>query len=199
MAVQNTRPNTALIVIDMQEGFNNEEYWGPTANHPQCEQNVAQLLAAWRERDFGPLIVVRHQSVEPGSPLAASSPGFAFMRFVASQTPDLLVTKQVNSAFLGDVDLRGWLREHDVNHIVLCGIQTNMCVETTARMGGNLGYAVTVALDATRTFDLADVEYGNGQHGSMTAVELMRATAINLQGGDFAQVSSTAQVLAELA
>jgi nicotinamidase-related amidase len=75
--------------------------------------------------------------------------------------------------------------------IALVGIQTNMCVETTARVGGNLGFDVVVALDATRTFDLA------GPDGSvLTADELTRATAVNLHGGGFARVVTTAQLLA---
>jgi nicotinamidase-related amidase len=65
-----------------------------------------------------------------------------------------------------------------------------MCVETTARVGGNLGFAVTVALDATATFDLA------GPDGAvLTAEELTRATATNLHGGGFARVATVDQVL----
>lgn len=78
--------------------------------------------------------------------------------------------------------------------IVLCGIQTNMCVENTARMGGNFGFAVTVAIDATRTFDLATPD------GVVLTVDrLMQATAANLQGGGFARVFTTDDVLAEMA
>jgi nicotinamidase-related amidase len=76
---------------------------------------------------------------------------------------------------------------------VLAGIQTNMCVETTARIGGNLGHSVTVAIDATFTFDLA------GPDGTvLTADELTRATAVNLHGGRFARIATTKEVLAEL-
>lgn len=67
---------------------------------------------------------------------------------------ELLVTKSVNSAFLGAPDLGAWLRAAGIRQLVLAGIQTNMCVETTARMGGNLGYEVVVPLDATYTFGL---------------------------------------------
>ena len=70
----------------------------------------------------------------------------------------------MNSAFYGDIDLHAWLTERGIGEIVVCGIQTNMCVETTARMAGNLGYDVTVALDATRTFDLAGGCRGPGFH-----------------------------------
>lgn len=74
-----------------------------------------------------------------------------------------------------------------------CGIQTNMCVETTARMGGSLGFEVSLPLDATRTFDLA------GPDGTVIPVEqLMQATAAYLHGGGFATVSDTEQVLTAL-
>lgn len=96
----------------------------------------------------------------------------------------------MNSAFYGTPDLEQWLRAEGIEGIVVCGIQTNMCVETTARMGGNLGFDVVVPLDATRTFDLA------GPDGTVVpADDLVRATAVNLHGGGFARVTTTAAVL----
>ncbi len=109
--------------------------------------------------------------------------------------PALLVTKNVNSAFYGDPDLHGWLGERGISELVICGIQTNMCVETTARMAGNLGYDVTVALDATRTFDLTTDVAGLGTV-TRTAEELMATTALVLQGGGFARIATTAEVIA---
>ena len=105
------------------------------------------------------------------------------------------MTKHVNSAFYGDPDLHGWLGERGIGELVICGIQTNMCVETTARMAGNLGYDVTVALDATRTFDLTADVAGLGTV-TRTAEELMSATALVLQGGGFARIATTAEVVA---
>ena len=93
MNATSNRNNTALIVIDVQQGFNDSAYWGPIANHPQCEENVAKLLNLWQNIDSGPIVIVRHQSLEPDSPLAASSPGFALMSVVAAVKPDLLITK----------------------------------------------------------------------------------------------------------
>ncbi|WP_203138598.1 cysteine hydrolase family protein [Microbacterium sp. JZ31] len=179
---------TALVVIDMQQGFLDPS-WGPTTNHPQCEDNVARLIGHWRTQG-DPLVVVRHDSVNSSSPLHPGAPGNALVDVVAATTPDLLVTKTVNSAFYGEPDLAAWLREARLSRIVLCGIQTNMCVETTARMGGNLGFDVVVALDATRTFDLA------GPDGAVTPADaLMAATATNLHGGGFATIASTADLI----
>ena len=182
----------ALLVIDMQRGFDDLEFWGPTAN-PACEQNVAALVAAWRGAGE-PIVLVRHDSVAPGSPLAVGTPGNALVDAVAALDPALFVTKSVNSAFYGDPDLDGWLRGQGIADLVLCGIQTNMCVETTARMAGNLGYDVTVALDATRTFDLRADVAGLGVV-TRTAAELMATTALDLQAGGFARIATTASLV----
>ena len=112
----------------------------------------------------------------------------------AAGEPDVLVSKSVNSAVYGDPDLRVWLDERGIRDLVICGIQTNMCVETTARMAGNLGYGVTVALDATRTFDLAGEVAGLGTV-SRTAAELMADTALVLQQGGFARIVRTVDLL----
>jgi len=183
----------ALVVIDMQRGFDDLGFWGPTTN-PACAANVASLVAAW-ERSGEPIVVVRHDSRSAASPLHPDRPGNALVPEVAGVEPALFVTKDVNSAFYGDPDLHAWLQERGVPELVVCGIQTNMCVETTARMAGNLGYRVTVALDATRTFDLeADVP-GLGLV-TRTAAELMAVTALDLQAGGFARIATTASLVA---
>ena len=96
----------------------------------------------------------------------------------------------MNSAFHGTPDLHTWLQRNEVTGIVVCGITTNHCCETTARVAGNLGYDVLFPLDASHTFDRT------GPDGStLTADELVRATATNLHG-EFARVVSTADILA---
>ncbi len=182
----------ALIVIDMQRGFDDLAFWGPTAN-PDCEANVAALLRRWTEAG-DPVVVVRHDSVTPGSPLHPESAGNALVEAVAGVEPDVLVTKNVNSAFYGEPDLHAWLGQRGILDLVICGIQTNMCVETTARMAGNLGYDVTVVLDATRTFDLQGEIAGLGTV-TRTAAELMAGTALVLQQGGFARIERTADLL----
>ncbi len=177
---------TALLVVDVQEAFADEGYWG-RRNNPACEDNIAALLAAWRAA-ARPVVFVRHDSDEPASPLRPGRPGNAFQPMLTGE-PDLLVSKQVNSAFHGDPDLAGWLRERDITGIAVCGITTNHCCETTARVGGNLGFDVLFALDATHTFDRMGPD-----GGLMTADELARATATNLHG-EFATVVRTETLL----
>ncbi|MGW3557153.1 cysteine hydrolase family protein [Streptomyces sp. NPDC000963] len=185
--------NAALVVVDVQKGFE-EEYWGKR-NNPDAERNIAVLLDLWQATGR-PVVLVRHDSAEGSrSPLRAGHGGNDFKDFVEERRgkgsgPELLVVKSVNSAFYGEPSLDAWLRGRGVGQIVVVGIQTNMCNETTARMGGNLGYDVVFPLDAMHTFDL------EGPYGwAASADELTRATAVSLHGGRFARVVATEDVV----
>ena len=134
---------------------------------------------------------VRHDSVTGGIPPPARRPGNALKPQVHGE-PDLLVSKNVNSAFFGEPDLHGWLQDRGMTGVAVTGIQTNCCCETTARMAGNLGYDTLFVLDATHTFDLP--AHGGG---TITADELARVTASNLQD-EFADVVMTADLLVVL-
>jgi nicotinamidase-related amidase len=171
----------ALMVVDVQQGFDDAAYWGPR-NNPACEANIAALIAHAREQKW-PLVYVRHDSTEEGSPLRPDSPGNAFKEIVTGE-PDVLVSKHTNSCFYGEPDLHAWLQERGITRLVLCGITTNHCCETTARMGGNLGYDVMFVHDATHSFD----------RGDLTAEQIWHTTAVNLDG-EFATVVKTAEVL----
>jgi len=158
----------ALVVVDVQRGFDDTEYWGPR-NNPRCEDNIVALLRAWRDK-HRPVVFVRHDSAGASSPLRTGQDGNDFKPMVTGD-PDLLVTKHVNSAFHGKPDLDGWLRQRQLDGFIVCGITTNHCCETTARVGGNLGHQVLFALDATHTFDRSAPD------GSIiTADELARVT-----------------------
>jgi nicotinamidase-related amidase len=176
----------ALIVVDVQQAFDDPS-WGKR-NNPDCESNIGTLIEHWR-RQGHPIVFVRHDSVEPGSTLAYGTPGNAFKDVITGE-PDLLVTKSVNSSFHGEPSLQAWLDAEGIGAIYVCGITTNHCCETTARVGGNLGYDVRFVLDATHTFDRPD-PFG----GIVSADELARVTATNLHG-EFATVMDTAGAIA---
>lgn len=222
-----TTPTSALIVIDMQAGFL-DPHSGEPHDLEGCRANVCALISAFAAAE-APIVIVRHDSTKPDSPLRPDAAGNQLFAEVARAPHDLFVTKTVNSAFIGSPDLDAWLRGRGIDTIVLGGIQTNMCVETTARMGGNLGYRVVVALDATTTFPLsatvaasvrtdgitgsaAEGTRGEGSAGAgsagpltttletltISAESLIEATAVNLSGGGFAEVTTTEDILARL-
>lgn len=177
----------ALLVIDPQRGFDDHAHWGGNRSNPAFEQNVAALIAEWRRRGR-PLVFVRHDSVEPGSPLRPGQPGNAFRPEIQGE-PDLLVSKSTNSAFYGAPDLHRWLKERGCAGVVVTGIQTNHCCETTARMAGNLGYDTLFCLDATFTFDRV------GPDGTrFSSEQIMQMTATNLHR-EFATVVGTQELL----
>ena len=180
---------TALVVVDVQKAFDDASYWG-RRNNPDCERNVAHLIESWRDQ-AQPVVFVRHHWDEDGSPLRSDEAG-SELKDVVEGRPDLLVTKRVNSAFHGHPDLERWLTDNGIEGIVVCGIQTNMCCETTARVGANLGFEMSFAIDATHTFDLDD-----HQGGTIAADELARVTAANLDPG-FGRVLTAAEAIAEL-
>ena len=178
----------ALVVVDVQQGFD-DSGWG-ARNNRACEGNISALIEAWRERGQ-PIVYVRHDSVEADSPFTPGQPGNDF-RDIVDGEPDLLVVKSVNSAFHGTPDLAAWLRAEGVERIAVCGIQTNMCCETTARVAANLDFHMTFVLDATYTFDLPAHD-----GGTISANELARVTASNLDP-EFGRVVSTREALASL-
>lgn len=180
--------NAALIVVDVQEGFDDEAFMGKR-NNPDADQNIETIIKAW-EKSRRPIVVVQHNSNSSGSVLNPSKPGNALKPYVKKVEPDLAVTKSVNSAFYGTPDLDQWLKTSDIHQIVIVGIQTNMCCETTARMAGNLGYDVIFIPDAMHTFD------ATGPDGVViSADEITRATVASLFDGEFAKIASTLDIV----
>jgi nicotinamidase-related amidase len=174
----------ALVVVDVQRGFD-EPVWGPR-NNPGCERKVSELIEAWRSAGR-PIVFVRHDSAVTGSPLAPGEPGHALKDEVHGR-PDLLVTKQVNSAFYGEPDLDAWLRERRVEGIVVCGITTDHCCSTTARMAANLGHRVLFVDDATATFDR------EAPDGTVIPAEEVHRVSLATLHGEFADVVRTADL-----
>ena len=184
------RRRTALLVVDAQLGFEDPS-WGPR-NNEACDANIRSLVEAFSGTGR-PVVYVRHDSRDPASPLAPGSPGNALKPYLADHRPDQVATKSVNSAFHGAPDLEEWLRRTEVSAVVVAGITTNHCCETTARVAENLGFETWFVLDATHTFDRP------GPDGVvLTADQLARATATNLHG-EFATVVTTARLLEAIA
>ena len=179
---------SALLVIDVQNGFD-DPYWGPR-NNPDCEGNIARLVAAWQRRG-NPVVYVHHDSQTPGSPLSAGTDGNAY-KPALPPGPDLQIAKTVHSAFYGTPDLRQWLTDRGLGAVTVTGITTDHCCETTARMASDIGFDTYFVLDATHTFDRT---HPDGR--TVAADDIAAATAASLHG-EFATVLGTQNALALL-
>ena len=180
-------PNDAvLLIIDVQKGMDvyAQRF---NRNNPALEQNIARLQAAWR-KSGRPIIHVQHLSREPQSPLRPGQPGVEIKDEVRPIAGEPVVQKSVNSAFIG-TSLEADLRRRGLTTLVLVGLQTNMCVSTTARMAGNLGFTTYVVSDATATFD------NTGPNGTRYSSELLHDVALADLHGEFATVIDTHTLL----
>lgn len=175
----------ALVVIDFQKAIDDPS-WG-RRNNPMAEANIARLLASWRASSR-PVYHIKHNSTEPASTYRPGQPGNDFKPEAEPLPGEAVIEKTVNSAFIG-TDFESRLRRDGITMLVLTGVNTENCVEATARMAGNLGFETLVVSDATATFDKRGLD---GRH--WTAEEVHGLSLANLQG-EYATVVSTAGVL----
>jgi nicotinamidase-related amidase len=177
---------TALIVIDVQKAFDEWEAGGKRRNNPDAVKHIAELLALFRARR-APIFHIRHASRNPVSRFRADLPGYAVKDEAREQAGEPVIVKYVNSAFIG-TDLEAQLRHARIENLVIVGVTTNHCVETTTRMAGNLGFKAKLVRDATWAFDRDGVD---GEHFAAAQVHAM--TLANLSG-EFAEIVSADEV-----
>src|SRR5882672_11398801 len=97
----------ALILIDIQKGFDNIDYWGGQRNNPGAEVRASELLYLWREKGL-PIYHIKHCSSIATSLLHESHAGNEFQDLVRPIAGEPIVKKKVNSAFIG-TDLKAQL------------------------------------------------------------------------------------------
>lgn len=180
-------PNPALILIDIQQGFDNIPYWGGERNNPGAELNARKLLDHWRTNKL-PLFHIQHCSTNPNSMLAESNPGNAHKEIVKPLSGETVIKKSVNSSFIG-TDLKEQLDAAKIDTLVIVGLTSEHCVSTTARMAGNFGYNTFVVADATAAFAKTGI---NGEHYDAETIHLTALAQIN---NEFATVLNTDEVI----
>ncbi|MDE1181019.1 isochorismatase family protein [Paraburkholderia sp.] len=150
MPITTLDAKTALIVIDLQNGI----LAYPTA-HPVADvvKHSAALAQAFRAKNL-PVVLVNVTAGAPGRSDQSTTGGGRFPEGFAEITADMnqqasdhVVTKETWGAFTR-TDLDAYLKQHGVTQVVVTGVATSIGVESTARQAHELGYNVTLAVDA---------------------------------------------------
>lgn len=180
--------HTALVIVDMQRDFCEEGYGAHKAGRDLSAAkdivgSILRLLTAAREvgaavahaafstlpergSDSGPWLAQRRRATASSETLCIEgSRGAEFIDALAPRAGEWVVRKHRYSAFSGTrLDLL--LRSKEVKSLVICGVSTNACVESTARAAADLDYYVCVPPDATASWDrtLYDAALANVNH-----------------------------------
>lgn len=186
--------DACLLLIDVQDGIDVLQHWGgPNGrrNNPGAEANIKTLLTAWRAKGL-PVFYTAHDSRETHSPLKLSEPGGAFKKGLEPRDGEPVFRKDVNSGFIG-TNLEVALRRAGVGRLVVVGFFTNMCIATTVRMAGNMGYDTYLIDDACSCTNRI------GPDGTDYDAELIHATTIANLHGEFCTALTTENALEILA
>jgi nicotinamidase-related amidase len=160
----------ALLLIDIQKGLDDLEFYGGERNNPDAEHNASMILGYWRKNGW-PLFHVQHCSITPGSPLTEGLPGNEIKDEVKPLAGEPVIRKNVNSAFIG-TDLKERLDSQ--------GIQTVVIV----------GYNTVVIPDATAAFR------SRGLNGEAITAQLVHDVSLATLNDEFAEMLSTRDILA---
>ena len=181
--------NAALLLIDIQDSFKLGNRWARRGNR-DFEKNVSILLDYWRSANM-PRYFLLHTDQDPG--FRKGDPEFRLMDFMQRRSDEPLLVKNTRNSFTS-TDLQQRLDKLGIRRLVVTGIQMEQCVETTTRVGADLGYEVDFVLDATQTFPI--VNRATGEEISTEA--LVERTQYVLRDR-FARIVHARDVVSELA
>lgn len=149
----------ALLVIDVQNGMFQEG--NAVYNGDQLLHHVNELLAKARSKNI-PVIYVQHQEAA-GEPLEYGTRDWEIHPDIAPAPDDIIIHKKTPDSFL-HTPLDEELKKLGIEHVILTGIQSDLCVDTTCRRAFSMGYKVTLASDAHSTWG----------HEDMTAAQIIK-------------------------
>ena len=180
---------SCLIVIDVQESFRHRPFF-TEQDLPAYLQAQNALIAGCVARGV-PVVRVFHSSgpETPDNPFAQASGHVRPLRGLADFDAAATFTKSRHSALVG-TGLDVWLTQQGIQRLIVSGIRTEQCCETTARHASDLGWTVDFVTEATLTWDM-DQPGG----GTLGAADIQARTATVLQGR-FARIATVAQALA---
>jgi len=174
----------ALIVIDAQESFRHRPYFRADQLDAYLERQQALIDGA--KRIGVPVVQVFH--VEESGAFAESS-GFVATLAPLQIAPAALFKKRRHSALVGS-GLDVWLISHGVGRVIVSGIRTEQCCETTTRHASDLGFTVDFVSEATLTFPMTDA------HGREWSADEIKARTELVLAGRFARIATVEEALA---
>jgi nicotinamidase-related amidase len=176
--------STALIVVDVQESFRNRDYWTP-ADFPAFSDRLQALIDGARRQRI-PIVQIFH--VEEAGAFSLAS-GFVKTLAPISIEPDAVFHKHRHSALVG-TGLPVWLTERGIRRLIVSGIRTEQCCETTTRHASDLGFDVDFVTEATLTFPMT------ARDGRTYAPAEIRARTELVLAGRFARIATVDEALA---
>ncbi|MDW7694802.1 cysteine hydrolase family protein [Flammeovirgaceae bacterium SG7u.111] len=185
------KEKTALLLVDIQQGFDDIAYWGGHRNNLDAEENAGKILGLWRSKGM-PVFHIKHCSTNPESKLAKGLKGNEIQDIVKPLATEPILEKSVNSGFIG-TGLKERLDKEGIDSVVIVGLTTDHCISTTTRMAANLGFTTYLVSDATATFDKV------GPNGEKYSAELIHETAIASLHEEFATILNTEKLMDILA
>jgi len=177
---------TALILIDAQQSFVRRPYYSSRDVGSYLEAQNA-LLAGATARKI-PIVRIFHVEPEPESHFSASSGLIRPMDGLREVDPAVTFHKSRHSALVGS-GLDVWLTQNGIRRLIVSGIRTEQCCETTTRHASDLGYDVDYVVDATLTFDMQHPD------GSALPAHLIKQRTAAVLEGRFATVVTVEQAL----
>jgi nicotinamidase-related amidase len=178
--------NIALLVIDAQQSFQHRPYWSED-HAPAFFDRIQTLIDGAKARQI-PILQIFHVENEGAFSLAS---GLVKTLSALSIAPDAVFYKHRHSALIGS-GLSIWLTEHGIQRLIVSGIRTEQCCETTTRHASDSGYSVDFISEATLSFAMTD------RIGRVWSAEEIKARTELVLEDRFARVLSVEQALAEV-
>lgn len=177
----------ALLLIDIQNDYFPDGAM-ELVGSSEAGLQAGRLLAAFRTQGL-PVVHIQHVTLRPGATFfLPGTPGAELHPAVAPLSGEPVFQKHFPNSFR-DTPLLEHLRGLDVTELVVAGMMTHMCIDTTVRAAFDLGFACHLAGDACATRDLA-------RGGTTVPAAQVQAAFLAAIDGTFAQVTTADELCA---